>query len=122
MSVFEKITREIRAGETLRTPVRNAPFTIDSINTKHVVFFVGAKTKIKIPRACWDGIPNFLKGKDWVKIGARHDIAPNGTFEEYLDQYWSEGKSMHLELHTLCLCLSVLKLLKLTTEYHQKSN
>lgn len=93
MSVFEKVTREIHAGMTLRTPVRNAPFTIDSIDAKHVVFFVGAKTRIKIPRACWDEIPDFLRGKGWVKIGAKHDVAPSGTFEEYLDQYWSEGKS-----------------------------
>jgi hypothetical protein len=93
MSVFEKVTKEIRAGMALRTPVSNAPFTIDSIDAKHVVFFVGAKTRIKIPRACWDGIPNFLRGKGWVKIGAKHDVAPSGTFEEYLDRYWSEGKS-----------------------------
>ena len=93
MSVFEKVTREIRAGMALRTPVRNAPFTIDSKDAKHIVFLVGTTTRIKIPRACWDGIPNFLRGKGWVKIGAKHDVAPSGTFEEYLDQYWSEGKS-----------------------------
>jgi hypothetical protein len=93
MSVFEKVTREIHAGMTLCTPVRNAPFTIDSIDAKHVIFFVGTKTRIKIPRACWNGIPTFLRGKGWVKIGAKHDVAPSGTLEEYLDQYWSEGKS-----------------------------
>jgi hypothetical protein len=93
MSVFERITKEMRAGMTLHTPVRNAPFTIDSIDADHVVFFVGAQTKIEIPRACWDGIPNFLSGKGWVKIGAKHDVAPRGTFEEYLDKYWEEGKS-----------------------------
>jgi hypothetical protein len=93
MSVFERVTREILPGMTLHTPVRDAPFTIDSIDTKYVVFFVGAKTRIRIPRACWDGIPIFLRGKGWVKIGAKHDVAPSGTFEEYLDQYWSEGKS-----------------------------
>lgn len=93
MSVFEKVTREIRVGMAFSTPVRNASFTIDSIEPKHVVFFVGAKSRIKIPKACWDGIPGFLKGKGWVKIGAKHDVAPSGTFEEYLDQYWSEGKS-----------------------------
>jgi hypothetical protein len=93
MSVFEKVTREIRAGMVFHTPVRNASFTIDSIDAKHVVFFVGAKTRIKIPRACWDGIPHFLRGKGWVEIGGKHDVAPSGTFEEYLDQYWSEGKS-----------------------------
>lgn len=91
MSVFEKVTREIHSGMVLYTPVRRARFTIYSFDKERVVFFVGSKTRIIIPRACWDGIPNFLKGKDWVKIGAKHDIAPVGSFEEYLDT--CEGKS-----------------------------
>ena len=95
MSIFEKITREICPGMVMYTPVRRAQFTVDSIDLENgmVVFSVGAKTRIKIPRACWDGIPNFLRGKNWIKIGSRHDTAPRGTFEEYLDQWWSEGKS-----------------------------
>jgi len=93
MSVFEKITREIHSGMVLYTPVRRARFTIEPFETDKVIFLVGAKTKIKIPRACWDGIPNFLRGKGWVMIGSRHDAAPSGTLEEYLDQWWSEGKS-----------------------------
>lgn len=95
MSVFERITREIHSGLVLYTPVRRAQFTVDSIDAENgmVVFFVGTKTRIKIPRACWDGILSFLRGKDWVKIGARHNTAPLGTFEEYLDQYWKQGKT-----------------------------
>ena len=93
MSVFEKVTREIHSGMVLYTPVRRASFTIDSVETDKVVFFVGAKTRIKIPRACWDGIPTFLRSKGWVMIGSRHDTAPSGTFEEYLDQWWSQGKT-----------------------------
>ncbi len=93
MSVFEKIKKEMRGGMVLHTPVRNASFTVDSLDAKHVVFFVGRKTRIKVPRACWDGIPDFLRGKGWVKIGAKHDVAPSGTLEEYLDKYWSEGKT-----------------------------
>jgi hypothetical protein len=93
LSIFEIVTREIRAGNTFHTPVREVPFTIDSIDPKHVTFCVGAKTRIKIPRACWDGVPNFLRGRGWVEIGAKHDVAPRGTFEEYLDLFWSEGKT-----------------------------
>ena len=95
MSIFKKIAGEIHSGMVMYTPVRRAQFTVDSVDMEKemIVFSVGAKTRIKIPRACWDGIPNFLRGKDWVKIGSRHDTAPIGTFEEYLDQWWSEGKS-----------------------------
>lgn len=95
MSVFERITREIRSGMILYTPVRRAQFKVDSVDAENgmVVFFVGTKTRIKIPKVCWDGVPGFLRGKDWVKIGARHNTAPLGTFEEYLDQYWKQGKT-----------------------------
>jgi len=95
MSVFERITREIRSGMVLHTPVRRARFKVDSVDAKNgiVVFFVGAETRIKIPRVCWDGIPDFLRGRGWVKIGARHDTAPIGTLEEYLDRYWKQGKT-----------------------------
>jgi len=94
MSVFEKVTREIHSGMVLYTPVGRARFTIGSVETDKVVFLVGAtESKIKIPRVCWDGIPAFLRGKGWVKIGPRHDTAPTGSFEEYLDQWWSQGKT-----------------------------
>jgi hypothetical protein len=32
-------------------------------------------------------VPSFLKGKGWVKIGAKHDRSESGTFNEYLDTY-----------------------------------
>ena len=92
MSVFERIMKEIHSRMVLYTPVDRHSFKI-FFDKEEVVFFVGAKTRIKIPRACWDGIPSFLRGKDWVKIGARHNTAPLGTFEEYLDQYWKQGKT-----------------------------
>jgi hypothetical protein len=90
MSVFERIMKEIHSGMVLYTPVDRHSFKI-FFDKEKVVFFVGAKTRIKIPRACWDGIPDFLSGKGWVNIGARHNVAPRGSFEEYLDT--CEGKS-----------------------------
>jgi len=95
MSVFERIAEEIDSGMILYTPVRRARFTVDSVDAENgmVVFFVGTKTRIKIPKACWDGVSSFLRGKDWVEIGARHDTAPLGTFEEYLDRFWKQGKT-----------------------------
>ena len=35
-----------------------------------------------------NGIPNSLKGKDWVKIGAMHsNVCKPGTLEAYMNHY-----------------------------------
>jgi hypothetical protein len=47
-----------------------------------------------------------------VEIGAKHDVAPSGTFEEYLDQYWSEGKSYASEASDVVPVLEHLKLVE----------
>jgi hypothetical protein len=91
MSVFERIVKEIPNGSVLFTPVQHRRFTIKCVGPigEKVVFFVGAKTKIEVPKACWDGIPDFLRKKgDWVKIGSRHESTFNGlvgSLERYLD-------------------------------------
>lgn len=73
MSVFETILKRIKKGMVLYTPVQRKQFSVYSVDDEKLVFFVGAKTKIEVPRACWDGIPSFLKGRGWVKIGAKHE-------------------------------------------------
>jgi len=92
MSVFERITKEIRSGTVLSTPVQKVQFVV-FVETDRVVFHVGEKTKITIPRVCWDGIPSFLRGKGWMLVGPRYDVAPRGSLQEYLDRFWSQGKS-----------------------------
>lgn len=51
--------------------------------------------EIPVPKACWDGIHNFLKGKDWVKIGQKHEVAEEGTFTEYLDSIQMPNQHRH---------------------------
>ena len=88
MSVFDKILKGIKEGMVLYTPVQRKQFRVHSVDDKKLVFFVGTKTKIEVPRACWDGIPSFLKGRDWVKIGAKHESTEKvlpGSLERYLD-------------------------------------
>jgi hypothetical protein len=88
MSVFDKIFKGIKKGMVLYTPVQRKQFKVHSVDDEKLVFFVGTKTKIEVPRACWDGIPSFLKGRDWVKIGAKHEITEKvllGSLERYLD-------------------------------------
>ena len=93
MSIFGRILKEISPGRIFYTPVMKKPFKIKAVKPNMLVFFVGKKTSINIPRECWDGIPNFLENKGWVKIGSIHDKAQIGTFEEYLDRYGSKGKT-----------------------------
>jgi hypothetical protein len=91
MSVFERIVKEIPNESVLYTPVRHSRFIVKCVDPikEKVVFFVGAKTKIEVPKACWNGIPDFLRGRDWVKIGAKHESTVNvliGSLERYLDK------------------------------------
>jgi hypothetical protein len=61
-----------------------------------VVFFV-RKTNIEVSKQCWDGIPDFLKNKGWVLIGANHvvtDELDEGTLEKYLRKC-TKSKSKH---------------------------
>jgi len=57
MLVFERILKEIHNGMILLTPVMRKPFKIQSVKPDKLVFFVGCKTLIPIPRAMWDDIP-----------------------------------------------------------------
>jgi hypothetical protein len=104
MSVFERITKEIRLGMEMYTPVKKKPFWINLVDVeKKMVYFsagkeliripVGAKTPIHIPKCCFDGIPSFLRGKDRVMIGPKYGSAPRGSLQEYLDSFRSQGKS-----------------------------
>lgn len=91
MSVFDRIIRDLNAETVLYTPVKRKPFKIQAIRPNELVFFVGTKTSIPIPRAIWDDIPNFLRGKDWVRIGPRYDKAETGTLQEFIDRHPSRG-------------------------------
>jgi len=67
---------------------------------------IGAKTPIYIPKCCFDGIPSFLRGKSWVRIGPKYGPAPRGSLQEYLDSFRSQGKSNTSEANYVA---SVLK-------------
>ena len=103
MSVFERITKEIPIGKEMHTPAKKKPFRINFIDAeKKMVYFsageelertpVGFKTPIHTPERCFDGIPDFLRGKGWVLIGPRYDTAPIETLQEHLDFVgWGQG-------------------------------
>lgn len=69
------------------TPSKEARFNVYPVENDIVPFVVGTGRRIKVPKTCWDGIPNFLRGKSWIRIGATHGKAPPDLFEEHLDSY-----------------------------------
>lgn len=96
LSLFDRITKEVDAGLRLKTPVQMCPFIVNSVAPDKVVFLV-RKTYIEVSKDCWNGIIGFLKGKDWVDIGANHVITSNlveGTLEKYLRKC-TKTKSKH---------------------------
>lgn len=118
MTVFDRIMKEIRSGTVLYTPVQNRQFTIKSVDAEKLVFFVGAKTKIEVPKACWNGIPDFLKGRDWVRIGAKHECTRKvliGSLERYLDECPNKTSAS-----AGSYVASVLKHLKIVEVDHQR--
>ena len=97
MSVFEKIRRSIQPGEIFCTPSEEVPFSVETIDADNVTFRVGeGKWKIKVPTECWEGIPDYLRGRGWVRIGAVHDTADEGTLEAYLDKYVQSSSSSYV--------------------------
>ena len=110
MSLFDRLRREIPPGTVLRTPVRGYPFRIKYEKDK-VVFFKNANEEpfSKIPRICWDGIPEFLRrNRDWVRIGPNFGPARKATLQEYLDGFWRQGKTHSSEANHVASVLEHL--------------
>lgn len=96
MSIFEKIRRSIQPGEIFYTPSKEVPFSVATIDAENVTFNVGEKSKIKVPSECWNGISHHLRDRGWVRIGAVHDTASEGTLEAYLDRYVQSSSSSYV--------------------------
>lgn len=87
--VEKAIRSHILPRQELYTPARKAPFRVSSIDSNGIVLLFGQKgTKTRITWACLEGVPGFLRGKDWVEIGTKFDLhsKPN-TLDEYLKRH-----------------------------------
>ncbi len=86
---------ELKDGDKLGTPVQNKEFIVEHISRAEVILFIGKRRRTTIPASCLNGIPNFLKGKDWIEIGAIHDYACKpGTLEDYVNDSKPEKTSV----------------------------
>jgi hypothetical protein len=113
MSVYERIIKEIHCGMVFYTPVQSKPFKVKSVNADGVVF-LARKTNIEVSIQCWNGIPDFLKNKGWVLIGAKHIVTANldeGTLEKYLRKC-TKSKSKHSQGSYVAPLLEHLKIVK----------
>ena len=84
--IEKAVRRTITKDEILYTPAKPAPFEVKTIDGKGIVLLLGEKkTPTKISWECLEGIPAFLRGKDWVEIRMTFNTksAPN-TFDEYM--------------------------------------
>jgi hypothetical protein len=121
MSVFERIVKEIPEELVLHTPVQRKPFKVKSVEPERerLVFFVG-KTNIEVSKTCWNGIPDFLRGKGWVEIRAKHEgleKLDEGTLERYLREHSIHDKSRESQG---CYVASLLEHLNIVEVDHRR--
>ena len=121
MSLFDKILKEVPVGLELYTPVRRKPFRVEHKEYERLVFVV-KNTKIEVSKDCWNGIPEFLKGRGWVPIGAKHEVLENlshGTLERYLRENSVKDKS---KASQGCYVVPLLEHLKIVeVRYNRRS-
>ena len=87
MSIIVKITRGIPVGSLIKTPSGRSQFEVYHIDPDRVMIRVGKRGYIlTIPASCFEGVPDFLRGKGWIRIGAIHNAALEGTFDEYVQR------------------------------------
>ncbi len=88
MTVMSVLLSKIKANDLLETPIRKRRFIIESISPSEIVLLLGKKGwKTPIPAECWNGIPDFLRGKEWIEIGSIHGTSKPGTLEDYVDGF-----------------------------------
>ncbi len=80
------IRAHVRAGARLPTPTGRAVFVVHELNPTGIVLLLGPKRAwTPLSWECLEGIPEFLRGHTWVRVGANRDVHGNpGTLDEYL--------------------------------------
>lgn len=84
---MDRILRTISSGIVLTTPSGRATFKVEKVSPEGVLMRVGAGWPIRVPADCWEGIPEFLRGRGWILIGATHGEPPSGSLDDYLQRF-----------------------------------
>lgn len=87
--VESAVRRSIPAGTNLKTPAREAPFTVDKLDRDGVVLLLGAgQWATRLSWECLEGIPAYVRSRGSVAIGSRYEVeGTRGTLDEYLKRY-----------------------------------
>lgn len=87
MGVIERIVNAINPGASFITPSGRSKFVVERVDYDGIKLRVGQGWHISIKAERLRGIPSFLKGKGWVRIGATHGQPPEGSLDEYLQKF-----------------------------------
>lgn len=78
--VESAIRKNLRSSDRLGTPATGAPFEIAQIDSKGIVLLLGKQAAwTPIRWTCLEGIPEFLRGRGWTKIGSVYDTSADPT-------------------------------------------
>lgn len=94
MSVMIKIYRKIPYYPfPLRTPSGKQFKVIHGDGEKFVIETGRRPSTLKLPASAFEGAPDFLRGRGWIRIGAVHEISDEISFDTFLKRS-SRGTSL----------------------------
>lgn len=75
----------LRDGQRLATPTGRGTFTVERLGPESLVLLLGAQEAWTPLRwECLEGIPDYLRGRGWVRIGSVFGEGADGTLDAYL--------------------------------------
>jgi hypothetical protein len=88
-AVEQAIRRRIAPGTRLPTPTDRAEFIVGALDADALILLLGPKrTRTPLTWSCLEGIPGFLRGQGWVRIGANRDVLGEPTaLDGYLKRH-----------------------------------
>ena len=89
MSIMIKITQKIPLHSILKTPSGKAQFEFYHVDGEKVIIETEGGSYIKIPAACFENAPIFLRRRGWTGIGALHAISHEETFDNFVKRFTS---------------------------------
>lgn len=87
--VEQAIRGSVEEGAELPTPTGTALFTVHRLDSRGATLFFGPKrTPTFFSWACLEGVPDYLKDRTWLPVGANRDVSGNPeTLDWYLKQH-----------------------------------
>jgi hypothetical protein len=108
-SVEAAIRSSIRPGEVLPTPTGIATFVVDKMDAEGLSLLFGPKmTRTLLTWRCLEGVPGYMRGQEWVPVGANRDVNGNCGLDGYLKR-WIKRQTANYVVVVL-ECAGVLEL------------